>query len=323
MTNKCAYVHCGKPFIPASSNQRFHSDQCRYRQRHVRDRGLRETGSKALRRGRVGEYTHEALTSLRGDLSAFQTTFIVNDTQWPYIDRGIWDAACAIAEDLDPDILVYAGDMLDLPMLSTYAHNPYESANVAQSVSSFHEGPSALMLSCLDETVDKIMVAGNHEIRWTKSLIRKAPELVGVVSEQNALGFDDWKYIEYGQNVGHLLADDLLVAHGWYARKHSAYTAKAHVEESGISVLHGHTHRVGHYAKTTLGGQLHGYELGHMCDPLTCPKNKQGTPNWQAVAGTVVRVHENGSWTVDVINVFGRKGDRRAVWNDIEYRIGG
>ena len=58
----------------------------------------------------------------------------------------------------------------------------------------------------------------------------------------------------------------LFVGHWDKVSKHGAYAAKVLVEEKGVSLLQGHTHRFGAHARTTVDGRvLLGIENFSMC----------------------------------------------------------
>src|SRR5437763_15987574 len=72
---------------------------------------------------------------------------------------------------------------------------------------------------------------------------------------------------------------DLWVGHWDKVSKHGAYAAKVLVEEKGVSLLQGHTHRFGAHARTTVDGRvLLGIENFSMCSRR---QSYVSRPNWQ------------------------------------------
>lgn len=265
------------------------------------------------------------------DLSApltlrWGTALIVSDTQFPYIDHAAWEVTCQIAVDASVDLVIWDGDMLDFESLSSYKHNPYAIRTAGTDVDEFHGSVREPLVRAVRPR--ERWVNGNHEWRYTKYLIHNAPAVHDRMPSprdflQLPLGVE---FVEWGKASGTWLTPKLLVAHGWQARKHSAYTAKANAEDVGgsVSVITGHTHRVGWFAHNTRGGGVQGsWEVGHMCDPTNLPKAIEGYQNWQQVVATIVRYERNGdAFHVEVVPVIGSKGTR-AVCNatDREYVI--
>jgi len=66
---------------------------------------------------------------------------------------------------------------------------------------------------------------------------------------------------------------DMHVHHGEAINQHSGQSVKKDVEKFGVSLIRGHSHRIGMYAKSIVfadSGEvkqnLVGYEIGHLCD---------------------------------------------------------
>lgn len=255
----------------------------------------------------------------------YDTAFVINDTQYPYHDPALWEVACQIARDTNPDTIIWAGDMIDFPQLGTYKHDPYRLRSADQDVEGFHDDIRLPLLEAVKGEPRELWANGNHEDRY-KRYREKNEQPAGRGILPHIKEFlrlpEEVDYVDWGKCSGHLLTPKLLIAHGWYARKWSAYTAKAHsVEVGDISVLTGHTHRIGQFAHTTRSGTQVAYENGHMCDPDATPKATAGYQNWQQVAGARIRYERGGdAFDVELIPVFGPKRDRCIAGNR-EYRI--
>lgn len=242
------------------------------------------------------------------------TALIVSDTQFPYIDRAAWEVTCQIARDAEVDRVLWDGDMLDFEQLSSYRHNSYKIRQADEDVSEFHEIVRDPLLDSLLLPADEDWIDGNHEFRYTRYLNHNASALGGMPDPRDFLRLpDSVTYQKYGKASGVWLTPKLLVAHGWQARKHSAYTAKANAEDVGgsCSVITGHTHRVGMFAHTTPSGTQGAWEIGHMCDPTDLPKAVEGHQNWQQVVGTLVRYEREGdAFHVEIIPIVGSRASR-------------
>lgn len=254
----------------------------------------------------------------------YGTAFIVNDAQFPYHDPALWEVACQVARDAEADLVLWDGDMLDFQQLGSYNHDSYRMQTAEHEVDRFHEELREPLLSGLDNPRE-MWSNGNHEYRYERYINHNDnptgtslfPSMRNFLKLPEHVSFKPW-----GKASGHLLTPKLLVCHGWYARKHSAYTAKGHAEEVGsLSLICGHSHRVGQYHKTTPEGVQASYEVGHMCDVDKVPKSREGWQNWQQVCGTLVRYKRNGdSFNVNIVGVFGDEMDK-AIANDRVYTI--
>lgn len=249
---------------------------------------------------------------------------IVSDTQFPYIDRAAWDATCELAEDAEVDTLLWDGDMLDFPQLSSYKHNPYKLPTARTDIDDFHDQVRTPLVTSLALRRER-WVNGNHEFRATRYFDHNAGAMGDPPDPREFLQLPDHvEFTEYGKLSGTMLTPKLLVAHGWQARKHSAYTAKANAEDIGISsVITGHTHRTGWYSHTTPSGVQGAWEIGHMCDPTDLPKAVEGYQNWQQVIGTLVSYERGGdAFHVEIVPIIGSNNDRAVChMTNREYRV--
>lgn len=252
----------------------------------------------------------------------YGTALVVNDVQYPFYDPALWEVICQIAADAQPDTLVWNGDILDFPQLGAYDHNAYRLNPAKEDVDGFHRrlrGPLLDLIRPAHEHFNE----GNHEDRLRRYAERNAPAVDIPPFREFVELPEQVTTSAYGNGVGYMLTDKLLVAHGWRHRKDSAYTARAHADDVGssVSVMAGHTHRCGVWFKATPFGTQASYECGHHCDEASIPKAVQGHQNWQQTAGTLVYYERGGSaFDVKMIPVFGPNSDR-VIANDREYRI--
>lgn len=258
----------------------------------------------------------------------YGTAFIVNDLQYPYFDKALYEVACQIARDSDVTKLMWDGDDLDFEEFSSFGHNAYKLTTAESNVDGFHKDCRDPMLDAVEDTLEEEdWNNGNHEYRYTRYMERNAPALGKYIDAKTFLKLPrDVNFVEYGRAIGTWLTPKLLVSHGWQAAKWSGQTAKANATDMGdLSIITGHTHRIGVYAQTLPGGRVQwSYEVGHMCDDKAVPQGtagEGGMPNWQQVAGTIVRYERGGNaFHVELIPVIGDKLDR-CIANGREYTI--
>lgn len=130
---------------------------------------------------------------------------------------------------------------------------------------------------------DKHFFDGNHGwYRHEKYLLKNSPVLAGLVTpellyESEKSGFQWHQYEEpptkrYG---------DIYCHHGDSISKHSAESVRNDVLNWGVSLMRGHSHRLGNYNITypITGQALRGFEIGNMCQASKMDYDR--SPNWQ------------------------------------------
>jgi hypothetical protein len=73
----------------------------------------------------------------------------------------------------------------------------------------------------------------------------------------------------------------MYVHHGQAISKHAGGSVQADMDSWGVSLIRGHSHRIGSYRKTfeLTGRSLEGYEIGHLMDIKQADYSNQR--NWQ------------------------------------------
>lgn len=220
-------------------------------------------------------------------MATTQTWVVLSDFQVPWQDKPVVSLVLDFVDDLKPHGVVLAGDIADCYELSAFDKDPLKRWTLKREIRECGE----LMKRLGRHTKERVWLLGNHEDRLRRALWR-TPEF----SSLNELEFPalfhlsdhGFKYRAYGDlfKLG-----KLSVTHGSIVRKHSAASAKAHYEQVGGSVLHGHTHRLGSYYRTTASGTHVAFENGCLC--RLDPEYIKGRPDWQQ-GFSVVNV-ESGS----------------------------
>ena len=162
----------------------------------------------------------------------------------------------------------------------------------------------------------------NHDDRLQKYLMRH-PEMYDLKALQlpvllglDALGIG-WEH-DKGENANYelLIENRLLITHGEIARKYSAYTAKAMLEQEHdqVSILSGHTHRGGSYFIQSRLGVIQAHECFCLC---SLNPGYVRNPNWQQ--GIAMATVTKNSLAVELVPFF-RKGKKvYAQWRGNEY----
>ena len=181
--------------------------------------------------------------------SGIQTIAVVGDQHFPFHDRKVLGIIDKFLEELQPNYLIYNGDMGDFYQISKFSKNPARLDSLQEDVNSttrmFWRHKRLL------PNTKKILIAGNHEDRWQKFLWDKAPVLSSLkaLTIPELFGLEECgiDYIPYEQGL--MINDLFLVIHGDISSIHSGYTAKRMYEKHGGCGICAHCHRGGSFYK--------------------------------------------------------------------------
>lgn len=208
-----------------------------------------------------------------------ETVLFVSDWHVPYHDEHMMQASVALAHDLQPDRVVFNGDLADFFQLSRFNTGLEQLDTLQDDIDQTNEwrhlfreaAPNAI----LDET------EGNHDERIRTYVQTKARALTSLKAIQPANLFN-WSVNEINPHGGNgfLLRPQFLVKHGTIVRGEAGATAKAELAAAGISGVSGHTHRLAGYEKTGYV-QREWWEGGCLCR-LDPDYVKGSVPNWKS-----------------------------------------
>jgi hypothetical protein len=219
-----------------------------------------------------------------------------SDQQFPYHDPRAVDLWFKVMKWFKPDIVDYLGDTDDQACYSRWTEGrPTEfSAMVkndfsheiqplvkseAKPAREFYEQtrkmrPNAELFSAL----------GNHDVRALDYFDKKLPDHAAYVTPEAMWGLDSlgYKYIHYNDRPAHRYGD-IYVHHGMAISQNAAESVKKDCENFGVSMVRGHSHRIGQWQRTfdLTGQELRGWELGHMADVNCEGMGYTNVHNWQ------------------------------------------
>lgn len=231
-----------------------------------------------------------------------RTYAVLSDIQIPFQDKPVLDLVLRFLRDIKPDGVVLAGDVADCYSISDHRKSlrTLLKATLQHEIDQCHT-----LMESLEFIKERHWLGGNHEQRLYKHICDKAPAL-GLIDGLDfptifGLGEHNFKWRPYGE---YIKLGKLLVTHGDIVRKHSAYSARAHWDKYGVSVLHGHTHRLGSYFHTNASGPNAAWENGCLCklDGL----GYTHYPNWQQ-GFSIVHVGDRGFFSVTQVPVLERR----------------
>jgi hypothetical protein len=219
-----------------------------------------------------------------------------SDTQFPYHDARAVDLFFKVMKWFKPDAVDLVGDIDDQDCYSRYTEGrPAEFANhhklgdghlilpaaqvEAAGARDFYEqvrktAPNADVHSSL----------GNHDIRVFDYFDKKLPEYAQYITPESLWGLDNLgiTYTYYDQLPKHRFGD-IFVHHGVAISQNSGESVKKDVENWNVSLVRGHSHRIGDYFKTyeLRSETVRGYEIGHLSDETNDKMMYTNVKNWQ------------------------------------------
>lgn len=229
-----------------------------------------------------------------------QSWLILNDLQIPFQDKPVVDLVLRFAEKVKPDGVILNGDVTDCYAISDFVKDPMKRKDLLKEIEQ-----AGKLMARLKFIKQRIWIGGNHEDRLRRYLWKNAAALAGIggmdFNEVFALNKFGFHWIPYGQGT---FLGKLFVTHGVIVRRHSAYSARAHFEKYGISVLVGHTHRLGAYYHRDMNGTFVSYENGCLCrlDP-----EYDAYPDWQQGISMVHVDPKSKLFRVEQIPILNRK----------------
>ena len=207
-----------------------------------------------------------------------KTIAAIGDTHNPYHDAETLALTENILETINPDVIVYMGDMSDFYQISTFSKNPNRLDNLQEDINS----TKAMFRRHMAKfpKAEKYLIEGNHEYRLQSFLWNHAVALESLdcLKVGGLYGLEEYgiKHIPYEQGL--MVNDVFLMIHSDIASIHSSYTAKRLYEKHGGCGICGHTHRGGSYYKRDRFGIWGWWENFCLCH-LNPDWIKN--PNWQ------------------------------------------
>lgn len=245
--------------------------------------GLREkrgTGKVKLAAARLStekeirEYAEEHVLRSVGrwerkyrDRQGMKHVLVGSDFHGQFVDPLALRVFLDVAADVQPDVVVLNGDVVDFPQVSRFTHMPGAGSLSLQDEIDYCREKIVRRVREAAPDAALLWVIGNHEQRLVRYLANTAPELASL----RCLAWDDLMGVdEYGvemvfggsfmaprqrdradavrRRTHRVLYDSLVVTHGVSI---AGNAMKVELERWGISGTSGHTHRPGIYTRPT------------------------------------------------------------------------
>lgn len=220
-----------------------------------------------------------------------KTVFIIPDVHFPHHDRKLFRLTLRAIAEIQPDEIVFIGDLFDFAQVSRYPHNAYKLTTIQETVKA---GQKAIVKPVFSETSEakKTFIMGNHEDR-----IRRYAELhfapFGGTVVKDVLGMLSLEAFDkvVGYEEFYSVGSNTAITHGSAVRSFPGHSVRQHMEYfNGMNVIMGHTHRIGSYQIRTHDGYRQGFEIGHLTNSKDVP-GWRPMMNWHASPGTVLTLN--------------------------------
>ena len=220
---------------------------------------------------------------------------ISSDQQFPYHDKRAVELWFKVLKSWKPDVVDYLGDQSDQACYSKYSDGTTE-----EFFNSIAKKPDESPVPYVQETeritkefyeqtrvirpdAEIFVALGNHDIRVFNYMDRKAPEWVNEITPNALWGLDDLgiDYIYYS-DLPRKRYGDIYVHHGISALKDSGASVKSDIDNLGVSLLRGHSHRLASFYKyyELRNETVRGWEIGHMSDIKCAGMMYTNVHNW-------------------------------------------
>jgi hypothetical protein len=247
-------------------------------------------------------------------------------------DSRALDVAIGIIRDVKPDIVVIAGDWLDLADLTDrFVRTPDMSMLTQEAIKAGASWLAKLRNAAPHSRI--VYIEGNHDKRLRTSLaintswayeLKPADDMEGppLMSIQRLLGLErmDIEYMDGYPNNYIFLNENLMVEHGETVRSGSGDTSKAILRDARISTYVAHIHRLEAATKTVFSSRgvicykvMSGGCLCHLDGRVPAARSRN---NWQQGIGVVQFERGNGLFADVLVSI----NDGSAIYNGKVYR---
>lgn len=236
---------------------------------------------------------------------------LASDTQFPYHDKRALNLWFKVLRYLKPDVVDYLGDISDQACFSRFTKGTPDDFLVKYQAE-LEAGRPVPELVQQEEQVAREFYAdtrqllpnaelfvalGNHDVRvfdyaaknFAGDLDKLTPEALWGLDSVGAgyIYYDDLPRRRFG---------DVYVHHGIAISQHAGDSVRKDVESLGVSLIRGHSHRVGDFHKSyeLRDETLRGFEIGHLADVKSPGMMYTNVHNWQQ--GFAYAIVENGEY---------------------------
>jgi predicted phosphodiesterase len=238
---------------------------------------------------------------------------IGGDMQIPYEDKRALALWFKVMKQWKPDEVLLTGDVVDFP-----EYGRWNEGGTEEFINTLPPPPDLTSDGALAKIFENakqgkdfyqqvrdtspadipiMSVLGNHDIRIWNYIDKKLPDIKEHVTPQALWGFTDLNidYIDYLARPKHMWGG-VHAHHGVSVSKHAGESVRNDVENFGVSLIRGHSHRLSYWHKTfqLTGTMWQGWEMGHMMDVDCSGASYDNVHNWGLGFG-IAHIEDNPS----------------------------
>ena len=184
---------------------------------------------------------------------------IISDIHIPYHDVEALEVAINKMQEKEIDGLLINGDLIDFHRISRFIKDP-RKRDLVQEIIDTQEFLNYLRTVFPDIPI--YFKEGNHEERWEKFLMEKAPQFLELPSFQIEVNLNlEYFRIQYIRNKRRIIFGDLDILHGHeITGRYGAgvMPARSFYVKAKKNVLCSHVHRTQNYTDKRIDGSING-----------------------------------------------------------------
>lgn len=225
---------------------------------------------------------------------------VIPDIHFPEHDEKALEIIYHVLKVDQFDEIIQLGDMLDMYPISSFSKDP-ERVGLGLKHEILLARTFLTKVRKLQPKAKITLLKGNHEARFDRYMMNMAPGLTHLFDYKDLLGLKELniQYVDVIHTIG-----KLHFMHGVLVRAHSAYSCKSHFDKYNMSIIHGHTHRLGSYYKTNLDTTFTVHELGCLCKLNPDYVKDKGVSDWQQGFGVIYIDKKTGYFMVVPVPIY-------------------
>lgn len=221
-------------------------------------------------------------------MASRKTVVAVPDLHLPFTDWKRVERLYHQIEEIQPHYVIQLGDLLDRFTNSRFAR----SHDVMTPEEEVEEGRAGAVnfwahIHKIAPKAKKIQLKGNHDDRLLRQVLERYPEIYSIVKKCDAqmFHFKNVQTVEHSRDG--FFIDGVLYTHGHLTQ------LGQHMQQLGVCVVHGHTHRGGTIFRNHFGKTLWELDCGYLADEKAIPLQYGPTKHLTHVKGFGI-VDDNG-----------------------------
>jgi hypothetical protein len=238
------------------------------------------------------------------------TAILAGDKHFPFADEKALSILLSVTDELQPDLLIDMGDLIDCYHLSRFDKNPDRLHSLQDEIDQARAHLFAW--GQCSPHARKVLLGGNHDARIDKMLwnldgpakaLLKLTQFRKLMTMDGLLGLSEmnWEFVPQDKQTTTELLPKMVIRHGTVVRKFAGFSAKGEWERTGRSGASGHVHRLAVFMHAKHDGGSHVWlETGCLCS--TTPEYMD-SPDWQNGFMVVTVERTTGAFAIEPVYI--------------------